>query len=274
MKRYIRSAIQDILDEDREIKLKVIENPRTPVSTLSRLANDPDHRIRRSVADSPNNPPEVLAKLGDDPDSIVRSSVVANRNTPVDTILKLVDDEKLWIKYEISCRAYRYPICVVLKLLDGYDETVYRDVMRHLQNKMYRSTTKIFKKLAVCENLNFRRILARDWDKFDVPESALVILMKDEDPGVRYNLVSYKLHLPTSIIDMALDDPEEMVRYGVARDVIMPDESYYEKLSEDPEPRVREGVARNPSTPKDILLKLAQDKDEEVREWAERALNK
>lgn len=117
MKRYIRSAIVNLDDEDIPtqheiakttnratvlsqlarheewyVRQEVASNPSTSASVLAVLADDYDSSVRNSVARNPNTPADILRKLSEDSSGSVRANIGSNPNTPADILVKLSTD--------------------------------------------------------------------------------------------------------------------------------------------------------------------------------------
>jgi len=98
VKRYIKSAITNIFDEDPEVREQVAKDPRTPADVLVKLADDDSGYVRSYVAENPNTPVDVLKQLACDLSQGVRGSVAMNPNAS-DQILKvLTKDWDSWVR--------------------------------------------------------------------------------------------------------------------------------------------------------------------------------
>ena len=121
MKRYIKSAVKDVLDEPEDIRYElgfdqntrpevlerlassqdyytrcaVARNPNTPQELLMTLAKDLNHNVRCDVADNPSTSEEILRILAKDPEVVIRRYVSRNPNTPVDVLRKFFDDPEV-----------------------------------------------------------------------------------------------------------------------------------------------------------------------------------
>ena len=93
MKRYIRSAVRDIHEEDEHIKQDIALSPRTDINTLMQLAEDYDEYVREDVARRPNLPIEVQEKLADDELFCVRRALACNPNISIEIMEKLADED-------------------------------------------------------------------------------------------------------------------------------------------------------------------------------------
>lgn len=94
MKRYIKSAVSDILSEPEEIKREVARNIDTPAATLMRLTEDMDPYVRKDVAENRSAPYSALKCLSRDPDYMVRETVATSLHTPEPILLKMASSDK------------------------------------------------------------------------------------------------------------------------------------------------------------------------------------
>lgn len=92
MKRYIKSAISDVLKEDWQTKQALAKDPKTSPRDLAYLATDTSQYTRQRVAHNPNTPEDVLRRLAQDPYPEVRAYVKLNPSKPKD--LQVVMDNK------------------------------------------------------------------------------------------------------------------------------------------------------------------------------------
>ena len=92
----------DVLALHYQEKIKLAENPNTPVETLKVLATDKNVDVRYWVTRNPNTPVETLKVLATDEDYRVRYWVAENPNTPVETLKVLATDENCTVRYWVA----------------------------------------------------------------------------------------------------------------------------------------------------------------------------
>lgn len=85
------------------IRRCVAENPKTPVELLQKLSYDESSEVRLAVAENPHTSPEVLTSLSEDPSVDVRYGVAENPHMPEEILLKLSRDENPYVR----CRALK-----------------------------------------------------------------------------------------------------------------------------------------------------------------------
>lgn len=113
------------LDSDSDIvhvRRVVAGNPNTPLSVLSRLADDDCEAIRRSVAENPKTPLEMLNRLAADRSPEVRLAVAENPHTPSDVLTVLAGDHAVDVRYGVAENPHM-PENILLKL--SKDENPY-----------------------------------------------------------------------------------------------------------------------------------------------------
>ena len=238
MKRYIRSAVVPVSDEDWKVQIDIAMNPRTRAdvldeiarqnydaitvlqfvignpntseSTLSWLAGNSIPYVRELVACRQDLPSSVLATLADDPVWQVRSSVAENPNTSIRTLGKLAKDTEFSVKARVAKNPAASPSILIKMTKDDFE-------------------------------LGFRA-LANPNCPHEVPE----ILSNDHIPRIREDLAR---------------DPD------TPADILA-------KLASDENFDVRLGVASNKNTPIEALRQLAKLDDYILRINAEAALRR
>ncbi len=107
---YVKAGSQscsaDILEamahsEVARIRLRVAENPKTPIEILEILSTDRCADVRIAVGTNPSTPGFVSFKLAFDEDPDVRLGLADDINTPIELLEKLAEDENPYV----VCRA-------------------------------------------------------------------------------------------------------------------------------------------------------------------------
>lgn len=102
-----QSCSQQLLEElahskiDR-IRLRVAENPRTPLDTLELLASDNNPDVRVAVGTNPSTPAYISYRLAFDEDPNVRLGLADDVNTPIELLAKLMEDENPYVSYRAA----------------------------------------------------------------------------------------------------------------------------------------------------------------------------
>jgi hypothetical protein len=83
------------------IRIRVAENPVTPLEILEILAADKNADVRIAVGTNPSTPAHISYGLAFDEDPNVRLGLAEDMNTPVELLEKLAEDTNPYV----SCRA-------------------------------------------------------------------------------------------------------------------------------------------------------------------------
>lgn len=97
------------------VRRVVAGNPNTPLSVLSRLADDDSETIRRSVAENPKTPVDLLKRLAADLSNEVRLAVAENPHTPANILTVLAQDSAVDVRYGVAENPHM-PENILLKL--------------------------------------------------------------------------------------------------------------------------------------------------------------
>jgi hypothetical protein len=109
-KKYVKAGSQSCSPELLEalahseldrVRLRVAENPCTPVDILEVLAADKHADVRVAVGTNPSTPSHISYRLAFDDDPNVRLGLADDINTPVEILDKLTEDCNPYV----SCRA-------------------------------------------------------------------------------------------------------------------------------------------------------------------------
>lgn len=84
----------------RQVRLRVAENPNSPIDVLRKLAGDLNHDVRIAVAANPACEPILRFNLANDADVVVRHGLAQNIDTPRSLLLELSSDENGWVRGE------------------------------------------------------------------------------------------------------------------------------------------------------------------------------
>ena len=82
---------------DREVRLRLAENPSSPPDILSHLSKDFDPEVRGYVACNPSTPPEVVENLSYDEHSDVRYFMAGDPHLPLDILRRLAHDANPYV---------------------------------------------------------------------------------------------------------------------------------------------------------------------------------
>ena len=248
-------------DEDNDIRRNVAENPSTPVEMLVKLADDEYSDVREKVAENPNAPVETLVKLADD-DFSVKGKVAKNPSTPVETLVKLADDDSFGIQENIALNP-RTPAEILVKLANNW-LNVRKNVARNPNTPV-----ATLEKLADDEYSAVREVIA---ENPSTPIKILVKLADDKNPNVR-EYIARNPNTPVAVLEKLAKDEYFGIKQYIAGNPKTP-AGILEKMADDKSNIIRYCVVCNPNTPIETLKKLANDEDDNIRNEAERKLEK
>jgi hypothetical protein len=79
------------------IRLRVAENPKTPVDILELLVSDKSPDVRVAVGTNPSTPAHISYRLAFDEDLNVRLGLADDLNTPIELLEKLMNDANPYV---------------------------------------------------------------------------------------------------------------------------------------------------------------------------------
>ena len=164
MKRYIKSAILPVSNEDIDARMDIALNPNTPVDVLNELADDKDSDVRLCVVVNPSTPkdtidkllfvdknigfselrflekvalcmetpPDILAKLSQYADDSVRFAVAKNPHTPIIALNALANDDNPAIRWTVADNVSTPADTLILLAGDMYNVSVRAAVAENL----------------------------------------------------------------------------------------------------------------------------------------------
>lgn len=119
MKRYIKAAVNDPLNEGDEVLKGLVKNPRTPSAVLDHLTDAAlDVSILFYLAKHPNLSEYAMRKLAESPNYYVRQGVALNEHIPQDLLLTLSEDEDDYVRYGVA-KNPKTPVDILVKLSEN-----------------------------------------------------------------------------------------------------------------------------------------------------------
>ena len=163
MKRYVKSAIGDILNESTEAKREIARNPETDVDILNKLSTDYDSGtwVRWEVAFNDSTPPETLAIMSNDKEDVVRAAVACNPNTPVEVLEKLISDKDMDVRKHASENPNATP-----DMVERYNndiESIKAEVSDYVKDKLSDNLWDFLNNLYGSIERDIPRYKADDW---------------------------------------------------------------------------------------------------------------
>lgn len=89
MKRYIKSAIIDPINEDKYTRQELVQDSNISEDIRYEMSKDLNQDYRVPIAKNPNTSPKLLTQMADDRSNKVRIAVASNPNTPPEVLLNL-----------------------------------------------------------------------------------------------------------------------------------------------------------------------------------------
>jgi hypothetical protein len=275
--------IKDYDEEARKVFLiKVFNQDDISVDVLNYFSNDSDEWVLRAVASNKKTPTETLRKMveADKDLNKIGEEIARNPSTPgllLTSLYKKIKDREHTGGYSatmarsaIQKSLAKNPSTPEETLFDIFNDSKKATMGYSVQALMAQNTNlplEILKELGSGEST-----LARSYIAVNplTPTDLLEDLANDEDELVRMRATMNPKLKPETLIRLS-DDEVANVRAQVAYNT--KDPKLLEKLSNDSTPFVRAKVAINDATPDSTLEKLKNDKDPDVRLYAEENLN-
>ena len=238
--------------DDEEVREEVAKNPNTQVDVLVYLSQDESEEVRSTVALNHNTPSTILDKLSKDNSNRVCAFVARNPNTD-SVLLQRLSKYELWIRINLSWNP-NLPIHLIEQLSKDRNSSVRGYIATHDKTPI-----EILQKLSKDKDVSVRASVASNKN---TPVEVLEALSSD-DGGFRLIIDSFLSGLKYRI--------KKLTTKGVYHIISM--ERVIDSCNKRNKYQVRENVASNPNTPKHVLEKLLNDKEEIVVNSAKNALN-
>lgn len=130
MKRYIKSAVKNILEESLSDRQLIASDPSTDIDTLRQLANDNSILVKRELLANPSCPIDILYQYADTQDVSLQEGLAQNPNLPDGIFRKLAVNPK----WEMMCYLARNPSTPADILDSLYDKAPYYWVKKDLSS--------------------------------------------------------------------------------------------------------------------------------------------
>jgi hypothetical protein len=263
-------------DNYASVRVAVIENPKTPIQLLAQLATDTDTYVRKSVAQNSRISAAVLMQLGEDSRTVVRQAVASNPNTSPLVLTKLAGDEDSTVRIAIAQNLNTPDDVLAYLQADKYD-WIKQTAWKTRQNR--NSSISPSSNTSTLHQQPSNQI---DIDKLpETPIETLLKLLETKDSDIRRAVFAnlyQKIASATDIYNVAdllaeistLADNLDL-KIALARHPHT-DTSTLQKFASSPSFRLRRLVAQNPNLCANLLEKLLEDKNSEVRRAALRGL--
>jgi len=238
--------------DDEKVREAVAENPKTQDDVLLALSQDESEEVRAKVALNHNTPSEILDKLSRDKSNRVSEVVARNPNTDP-LLLERLSRYEQWVRVNLSWNP-NLPMNLIEKLSRDRDAFVRSCIASHK-----RTSVEILRELSKDKEVSVRASVASNKN---TPSEILEVLSSD-DGGLKLIISSFFSSLKYRIKKLTSNDIY----------LIISRERFKDDINKRYKYEVRENVASNPNTPKYVLEKLLNDKEEIVARSAKYALN-
>jgi hypothetical protein len=250
-------------DRNRYVCYGVAQNPFSPESVLVTLANHKRESIRRGVAGNPSTPASVLAALSKDRETSVRCAVAANPAAPATVLTSLSKDKPGDVRSALAANPAT-PGTVLLALSKGSSKALWETAVLNpafpadvLDEAVVAEIAERDREVALVleapeRSAWFTRTLdASDPSTRAAVERGDVLWFSGSDPG-KAVLSKTPISALLAVSSGAVIEPTRIARVVGSTDWLM-----------------RAAVARNPSTPPNLVKKLASDANRLVRALVE-----
>lgn len=259
-------------DKSVNVRITVARSKYTRAETLEMMSRDDNKDVRFAVATNRNTPENILVEMAEDPENApIAYAFLYNENSP-DKVIRILADSpyanvRLWV-----ARSERATLEILDELSGDYEEAVRiavatnKNTPPELLDQMVKDTENV--QYAVVQNPNtavktlerFKGNKDRDLQvglakNENTPEDMLRGMLLTKKFKVRRALASNP-STPVDVLDSLSRDPELVVLMSQNPRVSEPAlRELYKNAGDDF--RILRGLAENPSTPLDILEKLA-----------------
>ncbi|MCT1478678.1 HEAT repeat domain-containing protein, partial [Microbacterium sp. p3-SID336] len=274
-------------DEEADVRVGVAENHSAPVDVLVSLAHDKHKRVREVLTENPTAPPDALRVLAEDDDIELRAAVAKHLNTPPDVLRKLANDRytapvegvagnphtpgdvlttllRMDEVYIPGCAANNpnLPSEVIADLLSRLDELHYSVAEAVVRNVSARPSTL----LSLAQEGH--EIAIHNIHQNPAATTAVLDVLADSEHwSVRANTARHLNISLTTLANLATDSDTK-----VSGEVSWNPKATGDMLTHlvpHPSAAVRLRVAKHPNTHLADLIVLANDENDDVRQYAE-----
>jgi Leucine rich repeat variant len=258
-------------DNYASVRVAVVANPKTPIQVLEQLAADSDTYVRKCVAQNSRISATVLMQLAEDSSSVVRQAVASNANTPPLVLTKLAEDEDTAVRMAIAQNS-NTPNDVLTYLKGDKYDWIKQAAWKTRKNR--NSSKSISKKTSNNKQLSNQLDVTSN---LETSIETLLKLIETKDSHIRevvFANLYRKIALTADICDIA-DLLAEVcsksdnvdLKIALARHPHTSPSTLH-KFASSPSFRLRRLVAQNPNLSANLLEKLLEDRNPEVRRAA------
>jgi len=247
LQRWVRAR-------DRDTKLSLALNKAAPPEVFAALAKDKNEEIRRHVADNPATPAAVLATLAGDRSDDVKLTLAENPNTPAETLESLFKEKIPKIKRHVA--RHKNTPAKLIETLVAHKDALLRCAVAGNPNLPY----ALLEQLRQDKLLELSQAVATHPD---VPLPVLEGLARSRDKDVRA-AVALNPNLPTALYCELATDPAPAVLRALVENPRTPP-AVLQTLASSSLDRVQDALVDHPATPAAALAILAGSQSVGVR---------
>ena len=256
-------------DVDWEVRLRVAQNPGTPIKCLEEMATDRtlvtdidgfEMTVQQCVAGNPSASVGMLQALMEIEDC--RSHVAGNPSVPIELLEQLVFDPSSDVRLSLASNPRANESILEALRKDEHPQVraaaaSYTNQREIVSDEPSHDDSLMVELSALQDQMEFSAAEIKD----------LLSIANKADGEIARELVSFEEYPPGILMVLALSDDGD-VRDVVASDARLTFE-VADVLGRDPEELVRASLASNETCPPEILERLASDKSGWVSETAE-----
>ncbi len=248
------------------VRIAVTENPQTPIETLTQLAVDSDYYVRKYVAQNTRTPEAVLMRLAEDSSYMVRQRVARNPNTLTWVLAKLAADDIIPVRLEVAQNVNTSDKVLTYLEKDAADWVGIAAIETRKKQQSCQS-----KDILPSPPPNYFEIATNP----ATPIQTLLELAKISLSEIKNLIIANLCQKIALTDDISHSDLLEVcteldsvdLKIAIARHPHAC-ASTLQKFASSPSFRLRRLVAQNPNLPPNLIEKLLQDKNLEVRRAA------
>lgn len=283
------------LDESDAVRETVAANPDTPIQVLNQLSRDSSAEVGRALTRNSNTPEAVLEFLGTEK-GIVNPY---NSKTPGKAFAAAVErTRQIDFRFRdkalndlLKCHNSQMPASILEQLASYTTSWVRSSVASH-----HNTPTSVLVRLARDDYAPVRAGVAQNPNTR--PESLMVLLMQEKERYLEQNSyytichnIAGRSQLPADVLEELARNDREQIRQMVAHRADLPQSAIewlidretsqsvllgllrnrnlavnlLEKLAQKPNPQIRIAISRHPNVTPELWEQLARDEDAEVR---------
>ena len=279
---YIASSVLPVADEDYNVQIEIADET-TDVRLLTRLAQSKYWTVREAVAGNPATPVNILEELAHDCEGVCEA-VAANSSTPPEVLSILAKSYYSSVRLAVAMNPHT-PIETLYNLANHWDARVATQAHKNIRLRSVNSATATIDNLddetleQVCKYSSDMRLLSRlleqgklktnyAWNPNLTPEflKKIAVLPDDNYPMmVKIGILLAHKTTPEILKLMYENTNDDVLTSDILRDPAAPLELIEDAVN-NRSAHVRWSVAKLSKTPEHIMLKLAKDPDNGVRQ--------